>query len=260
MSAEFHGLPCWYELSTSDPDAAQGFYGGLFGWSWASAGMPGMDYRLASVGGKMVAGMMKGEAGGPPPMWTIYYAAGDIDATAAAMTADGATSIVPPTDIPGTGRFSLLADPQGAVFGLLQPLPMENDSSAGGAFNQQKTGHGNWHELMTKDAKAALAFYGKHLGWTPSRAMEMGPGMTYHIFARGGVDIGGMMDIRPDMPGPGVPFWLPYFGADGIDAAIAKIAGTGGKVMHGPQEVPGGAFIAVAADPQGAAFAVTGPK
>lgn len=259
MPSDAHGLPCWYELSTSDTAAAQGFYGPLLGWTWASANMPGMDYVLATRNGVMIAGMMKGDAGGPPPMWSIYFAVDNVDATVAAMAKDGAMTIVPPTDIPDTGRFAILVDPQGAPFALLQPLPMDG-GGGGGAFDQQKTGHGNWHELMTTDAKAALAFYGRHLGWTPSSTMEMGPGMTYHIFARGGLDIGGMMDIAPGMPGPGVPFWLPYFGAEGIDAAMRGIGLAGGKTMMGPQEVPGGAFITVAADPQGAAFALVGPK
>ncbi|MFN0114056.1 MAG: VOC family protein [Paracoccaceae bacterium] len=253
MADDFHGLPCWYELSTTDPGAAEGFYEGVLGWAWSKADLPDFDYRIARVGEAMVAGMMKGEAGGPPPMWTIYYAVRDIDATVAAMATDGAKPIVPPTDIPATGRFSILLDPQGAAFGLLQPLP----GGSGGAFDQQKTGHGNWHELMTGDVAAALAFYGRHLGWTASSTMDMGPGGTYQLFARAGQDIGGMMALQPGMP---VPFWLPYFGADGVEKAMAEIAASGGANKMGPQEVPGGAVIAVAADPQGAAFAVVGPK
>lgn len=253
MTSPHHGIPCWYELSTSDPDAAQHFYTDLFGWTWAGAGMAGVDYRLASIGDTVVAGMMKGDAGGPPPMWTIYFTAADIGATVAAMAKDGATAIVPPTDIPGTGRFSILLDPQGACFGLLQPLP----GGTGGAFDQKAMGHGNWHELATRDPKAAFAFYGRHLGWTESRAMDMGPDGTYHIFARGGQDLGGMFALRPGMP---APFWLPYFGADGVDKAIGRVAASGGTNKMGPHEVPGGAFIAVATDPQGATFAVVGPK
>jgi uncharacterized protein len=258
MPDNSHGLPCWYELSTSDPKGAQDFYGPLLGWSWARANMPDMDYYLATRDGSMIAGMMKGDLGGPPPMWMIYFAVSNVDATVAAMLRDGAKVIVPPADIPGTGRFSLLIDPQGAAFGLLQPLPMQ-DGSGGGAFNQQKMGHGNWHELMTKDAKSALAFYGRHLGWTHSRLMEMGPGMEYHTFARDGQDIGGMMEIAPGMPGPDMPFWLPYFGTDSVQSAIAKLVAAGGSKKMGPQEVPGGAFITVAADGQGATFALVGP-
>ena len=57
-----------------------------------------------------------------------------------------------------------------------------------------------------------------------------------------------------------MPAWLPYFGTDGVTAAIKRIEAGGGKLAHGPMEVPGDALIAVAQDPQGAWFAVVGPK
>ena len=57
-----------------------------------------------------------------------------------------------------------------------------------------------------------------------------------------------------------VPAWLPDFCTNGVTATIERIEAGGGKLAHGPMEVPGGAFIAVAQDPQGAWFAVVGPK
>ena len=84
----------------------------------------------------------------------------------------------------------------------------------------------------------------------------MGPTGSYQLFSHDGADIGGMMGLG-NSP---VPAWLPYFGTNGIDAAIGRIKAAGGQVAHGPMEVPRGAFIAVAQDPQGAWFAVVGPK
>ena len=104
---------------------------------------------------------------------------------------------------------------------------------------------------------AGLAFYTALLGWTPSRAMPMGEIGDYQIFAHDGTDIGGMM---PLMGPPGVPpHWLPYFGVPGVTAAGAALAAAGGTVLHGPSEVPGGAFILQALDPRGVAFAMVGP-
>ena len=113
------------------------------------------------------------------------------------------------------------------------------------------------YKANTKDADAALK-YAKALRATgqKSQAVEMGEMGTYQVFSHDGTDIGGMMGLG-NSP---VPAWLPYFGANGIDAAIARITKAGGKIAHGPTEVPGGAFIAVAQDPQGAWFAVVGPK
>ncbi len=59
----------------------------------------------------------------------------------------------------------MLADLQGAAFGVVAPAPMEGAGLAGGAFDQMKPGHGNWNELMTTDPAAGLAFYADLLGW-----------------------------------------------------------------------------------------------
>lgn len=256
MSASFHGLPCWYELTTPDPVAAGVFYGAVVGWSVAKVPMEGFDYYLASMAGRQAAGMMAPMMAGIPPNWCVYFAVTDCDATAAAVVADGGRRITEPQDIPGTGRFAILSDPQGAVFGILQPLPMEG-GDGGGAFDQGTPGFGAWHELMTPDPKAALAFYGRHFGWKPSTVMPMGEMGDYHIVAGSKGDMGGAMGL----PMPGAPpAWLPYFGVASVGAAKAAVEAAGGVVRNGPMPVPGGAWVFQATDPQGAWFAVTGPE
>ena len=250
----FHGLPCWYELATTDLAAAKEFYAGLLGWTWADSGMQGMTYLLASCDGDMVAGLFAPDPG-MPAAWSTYTAVDDADATAAQAKALGATVVMPPTDIPGTGRFAVLIDPQGAAFGILQPQPMA-DGSAGGAFNQQKSGHGNWHDLATPDTAAALAFYGALFGWAQTRAMPMGPDMVYTVINRDGQDIGGIF-TEGTKAGPAK--WTVYFGIPSVNAAVTAVKSTGGAVQHGPAEVPGGAYIIHCTDPSGAAFALVGP-
>ena len=247
----FHGLPCWYELAAGDVEKAKAFYGPLLGWTWADSGMPGMTYLLASAGPAMVAGMMKADAG-MPVAWTFYVAVDNADATAKLAADLGARVIVPPTDIPNTGRFSIMIDPQGAAFAILQPLP----GGSGGAFDQQKMGHGNWHDLSCPDSAAATAFYGKLFGWTVSRTMQMGPAMTYHTIAAQGQDIGG---IYTEAGSTAPVEWRVYFGIEGVKKAEAAIPGLGGTVVRPPAEVPGGAFILACADPAGARFALVGP-
>jgi predicted enzyme related to lactoylglutathione lyase len=248
----FHGLPCWYELGTKDFAKAEAFYGAVLGWTVADSGTPGMTYMIAKAGPAMVAGMMLAE-GEQPVAWQIYFAVDNCDATVAQATAAGARVYVPPSDIPNTGRFAILADPQGATFCILQPLPMA-DGSGGTAFDLRKQGHGNWNELVTPDPAAAMGFYGALFGWTLSRSMEMGPGMTYHMIAREGVDIGGTF-AAPGAP----PFWKPYFGVTSAKTAIETVTAAGGRVMHGPDEIPGGSFTVQIIDPQGAMLALVGP-
>lgn len=252
------GTPIWYELGTSDLDGAKAFYAAIFGWSVEDAGMQGFTYLLASRDADMIAGLMSlgAQTGAPPPNWTIYFAVDDCDAVAARTEEAGGRVYHQPADIPGTGRFAVLADPQGAVFGILQPLPMAEGADGGRAFDQQKEGHGNWNELMTSDPGAAFAFYNGLFGWQKTQSVDMGDMGVYQVFSHDGADIGGMMGLGQSP----VPCWLPYFGTNGVDAAIGRIVEEGGTLVSGPHPVPGGAFIAVAQDPQGAYFAAVGPK
>lgn len=271
----FQGNPCWYELSTAKGQlaAAGEFYDRIFGWQISDSGMPGMAYHLARSGDDMVAGLleMPDDVADMPPMWMIYFAADDLDRTIADATAAGATVHRPATEVPGTGRFAILSDPQGAGFGLLEPdmsQMSESDRAKAettGAFDQKKAGHGNWNELMSSDPAAAFDFYSRLFGWTRGETMPMGecpeggeaPGGDYQLFRHNGADIGAMTGLG-DAP---VPAWLPYFGVDTpVSQVVEAITQAGGTVQAGPIEVPGPAYIAVAADPQGAWFAVVGSE
>ncbi len=261
----YQGNPCWYELGTTDLDAAAAFYGGILGWQVADSGMEGFDYRLARIGEAMVAGMAgdAGQEGRPPPSWLIYFAVDDCDRTAEAIRAAGGGIRTPPADIPGTGRYAVVSDPQGALFGILQPdmsrMSAEEIAKAEAAapFDQSKPGHGNWNELMSTDPVAGFAFYSKLFGWTKGDAMPMGEAGSYQLFRHKGRDIGAMMGLG-DSP---APLWLPYFGAPRpVGKMVEAIEAAGGTVCHGPVEVPGPAWIAVAQDPQGVMFAVVGDE
>lgn len=257
----YHGKPNWFELATAQGElaAAGTFYASVLGWQIADAGMSGMTYHLARHGGDMVAGLMElpPQIAGVPPHWLIYFDVDDADAASAKVAVLGGQVLRAPADIPGTGRFAVLADPQGAAFGILQPAPMDpNPPVDWGAWNQQKESHGNWTELMSTDPVAALEFYAELFGWTQSDAIDMGQMGSYQLFAWQGAQIGGMMGLG-NAP---APCWLPYFGTNGVNQAITRIRDGGGDILHGPVEVPGAAFIAVARDPQGAHFAIVGPR
>ncbi len=114
-----------------------------------------------------------------------------------------------------------------------------------------------WHELHSNDWEKAFAFYSGLFGWTKREAVDMGPMGTYQTFATGdGPAVGGMMNRRPEIPGP---FWLYYFNVPAIDAASARVTDGGGKLLGEPHQVPGGSWIVHCTDPQGAMFAMVGP-
>ena len=112
------GAFTWSELSTSDVDRAAGFYAKVFGWD--AQKFPEMDYTVFNNGGQGIAGAMKSPAEGMPSYWLVYFAVDDTDATVAKARDLGANVMVEPTDIPEVGRFAMLADPQGAAFGVIK--------------------------------------------------------------------------------------------------------------------------------------------
>lgn len=109
---------CWNELATNDAEASREFYTSLFGWTAKTS----PEYTEWHLGEKAVGGMRTINEGEPtPPNWMPYFAVDDCDASTAKAQQHGAVSCVPPSDIPNVGRFSVLADPQGAVFALFKP-------------------------------------------------------------------------------------------------------------------------------------------
>ena len=117
------GTPCWVDLATPDLEAAESFYGELFGWEIPelpnSAEMGG--YRRAKLGGKDVAGVMPLMQEGQPPAWSTYVSVDDADATAARGQENGGTVIAEPMDVIGPRQDGDLHRPEGAVFGIWQP-------------------------------------------------------------------------------------------------------------------------------------------
>lgn len=113
---------CWNELMTNDTERAKDFYTKLFGWKTKTDSGGGMPYTEWINGEEHIGGMMQiqPDMGPMPPAWGLYFAVEDCDAMVRKATAMGARTYVPPTDIPNVGRFSVLADPQGAVFNIIK--------------------------------------------------------------------------------------------------------------------------------------------
>ncbi|HMJ55060.1 MAG TPA: VOC family protein [Polyangiaceae bacterium] len=116
---------CWTELTTSHPDAAIKFYVGLFGWKTEAWPMGDFTYTVLKNGDVPVAGLMPQpkEMADAPTSWTAYFAVSDCDATTKRSEKLGGTICMPPHDIPNVGRFSILADPEGATFAVIKNVP-----------------------------------------------------------------------------------------------------------------------------------------
>lgn len=116
------GKFCWHELMTRDVAAARKFYGELLGWKTEECDMGGCGtYTMIKAGGQSIGGMlqMAGEQfEGVPANWMTYVTVEDLEAAAVKAESLGARIDMPPTEVPGEGRFCVITDPTGAVIAL----------------------------------------------------------------------------------------------------------------------------------------------
>ena len=118
--ANKHGDFIWYELMTTDADAATAFYSAVLGWTITNPANDGMDYREIQAVSEYIGGMLaltpEMTSGGARPSWIGYIAVNDVDASVASITAAGGRLTMPARELEGVGRFALVADPQGVPF------------------------------------------------------------------------------------------------------------------------------------------------
>lgn len=246
----------WYELMTSDTDAAGAFYSHVVGWKLDPMGEGADAYTRFLVGDAGVGGMMaipEEECDRAKPGWIGYVAVEDVDDYAARVTRAGGSVLRAPADIPGILRFAVVADPAGAPFVIFRGT-MDGEMPEIAPGTQGTTG---WHELYSGAVDDIFPFYSGLFGWTRDEAMPMGEQGVYQLFAAGNGAVGAMMKKPEEIPGPA---WNFYFCVDDIDAAISRIGEKGGQITMGPHQVPGDAWIVQALDPQGAAFSLVGAR
>jgi predicted enzyme related to lactoylglutathione lyase len=246
----------WYEWMGADLSGAADFYAHVVGWKMGDPGMASFPYKVGAVGDYGVVGMLtipdEAKAMGAPPCWSGYIWVPDVDAGVEKLKSAGGHSMRPPMDIPNIGRFAVVGDAQGAAFMLFR--------DAGGnpppAPPPQTPGLVGWRELHAADGKAAFDWYANQFGWTEASQFDMGPMGVYRLFDRDGQQ-GGIMTKTAQGPGP---CWLYYFNVEAADAAGARVAAKGGKVVNGPHQVPGGLWAMQCADREGALFGLVAPK
>lgn len=247
----------WYELMTTDADGAQTFYSSVIGWRINYAQHEGMDYQLFYAGESGIGGMMQLDeemiANGTRPGWIAYVAVDDVDVTSAAATAAGGSVMVPPTEIPNVGRFAMLGDPGGVPIYVLSTINDEPSKS----YAPQSDGHCAWNELVSSDQDAAIKFFTGLFDWQLGDAIPIGPLGTYQMLNLNDRPVSAIMQAGPDGSGP---MWRHYFRVASLKDAIAAVEAGGGKVLHGPQPVPGDDEIIIGMDPQGAIFSLVAKK
>jgi uncharacterized protein len=113
---------CWADLTTTDPKKAAEFYSELFGWETEASKNDPAGYLHILNQGNYIGGIPPVQEGQGAPHWLIYYQVSGIESVAEHAKSNGGQTYQPPFTVPDTGKIAVLADPQGAVFGLFEPL------------------------------------------------------------------------------------------------------------------------------------------
>jgi hypothetical protein len=231
-------------LSSVDPEAAISFYTGLFGWSTRETGTGAtvlLSRDLAATG-------VVRSADGGPSTWLTYFATEDIKDTVDSVVTAGGAVLRPAAEVGDRGRAALVADAEGAVFGLWQ---------RGTFVGTQVVSEPNavcWIELNTRDTAGAATFYDKVFGWTAKKS-ELGGAYDYWEWIVHSRAIGGMLPIDQTYPAEIPAHWRTTIEVDDCAATVERGLALGGQVVFGPMDVGVGTY-AQFLDPQGATFGV----
>jgi uncharacterized protein len=250
------GTFCWFELATTDQNAAKQFYQSLFGWESTDSPIgPDDAYTMFTLNGRDVgaAYTMRPEQRGQgvPPNWGLYVAVDDADAAAARASTLGGTVISPPFDVGEHGRMSVLQDPTGAVFSVWQPKQHTGTGVSGVPHSV------SWADLNTRDQPRAAAFYSALFGWQMTNGKEMKPatpGSYYHI-VNGPDFIGGVPPPQHGNP-HAPPHWMIYVEVADCPASTAKAKQLGARAFVESMAIGNEGWFSVLQDPQGAVFAL----
>lgn len=255
MSATTKPHPiAWDELHTKDRDKAEAFYNTLFGWTSTPVEMsPEYTYHLLNRAdnGEIFAGSHQqgDEEKDVPSYWLVSLSTDDVDKATAKASELGATVVQEPMDIPGTGRFSLFIDPQGAAVATL-------DYTEGGAPPARGEGPGCivWHELVSSDPEASANFYSSIFGFK-AEEQQMDE-LKATVFKQDGEMFA---NILPK-PSPEAPdAWVFYVEVSDAQETADLAQRSGGSVIVPPMPLPQVGTIAWVADPTGAVFGLLQP-
>ena len=228
---------CWHGIATN-MEAGLNFYPRVLGWDITGPA----DGPMFKAPGGEVAHIQPASDG--PPAWCSFLSVDDVDASTA-KAAEHGTVIVPPTDLP-VGRFSVVATPTGAVFGLYQ-------ADASDALAAPGPGSIHWVELQSTAPETDLAWLTDVFGLTyTTQDMATGP---YHVLQADGTPRGGVMASQS-----GRSVFMPWVHVADLDDTIGKVGEHGGGVVMKGMADPEVGSMAVVRDPSGAVFGLVQPN
>lgn len=246
--ARLPGKMVFAALVTPDLVAAERFYASLFGWQFQNAYVGGRTLvGQASFDGRVIAAIVqKPLRDGQRPVWRSFLSTADVEKGVQVAVQNGASVLLGPHEIANLGQDALLADPQGAVFGMM------TSSSGDPADVLAAPGEWIWSSLVTTDPEADAAFYKRVFDYDTVDLPD--PQEAKHVilasqtFARASVN-----PFPTDHP-VSHPRWISYVRVSDMAATVDRATTLGGHVVVPPHDDRNGGTIALMADPAGALF------
>jgi len=234
-----HGAPLWLDLVTENGEAAAEFYGGLFRWT---IGSDHDGVRKISHRGHDIAGIIQIDNRLPnaaESQWLVGVAVDDLDKAVTSSRSAGGAVLREVTEVPESGRYAVIRDPQGALLIIGTPY-----REIGGP---REDGFLVWVELWTNDLDAAAGFYDQVIGYQ-RRSLDR-PSGSYTVFEIGGKPRTGLVPTPAEEMRP---TWAPYIGVSDLRATLNRTTELGGRVVLEPSPELAGGRVALIEDPANA--------
>ena len=247
-SAHIQGRWVWAELYADNIETEKAFYQEVFGWQFESRGTGTNTHTLVRANGRPIAGIIhytKAAGSERSARWLAFMSVPDVAQAAQQAASSGGKIIIPLKILPGQRESAVLADPEGAFFGVVH-----NDAGdSPDVFPSDNTWL--WHELWAKDASAMAEFYRSIGAYTVTRREGPDDRTELHLEA-GGFPRAGVLELRnTDRPST----WLPYVRVEDLEKTLASVTRAGGRVVVEPSPEIRHGTVAVFLDPLGAAVA-----
>jgi predicted enzyme related to lactoylglutathione lyase len=256
-STDLPGKIVWHELLTDTPRETRRFYTDLFGWQFEALPDKRVNYQLIRHEGKLIGGMIDQTllpTQADISQWVALFAVTDITLATDKVKESGGTVFTPPTSLGDRGDIAVVADPQGALFALLQsrggePADVEGTPAAGDFL---------WNELWTGQTDSAADFYRSIAPYQQeTRTFSAGDNpVIYQILSSNGRARAGIRD-NPFAGAP--PMWVNFLRVTDtveLDKILAKVEGLGGEILVPAVPRPGGGSVALISGPSGAGIAL----
>lgn len=235
----------WADLVTRDMDLVSSFYGEVFGWDIQEV-TPG--YRVAYLEGRAIGGIVidrRDPSDQNKPLWLGFISVLDPDKIVDLVVAGGGTVIIAPVTLEQRGRHAVVADPEGAPFGIIRSASGDPEDFAA------SYGEWIWIELWSDDPEKAAEFY-KFVGYDILDNWET-EGLIDYVLASDGYARAGIVQNIEKGRGAG---WLPYIRVESLSQTLEKALAHGATVLTPPERLKAADDVAILEDPGGAVFAI----